>query len=49
MQIDSGTGGPFTTKSQSGGGALIDWGIHFLDLILYILGGAKIETATADA
>lgn len=44
-----GLGGPFTTKSQSGGGALIDWGIHFLDLILYILGGAKIETATADA
>ena len=27
-----GLGGAFTTKSQSGGGVLIDWGIHFLDL-----------------
>ena len=31
-----GLGGAFTTKSQSGGGVLIDWGIHFLDLVLYI-------------
>lgn len=37
-----GLGGAFTDKSQSGGGVLIDWGIHYLDLILYILGGAKI-------
>ncbi len=43
-----GLGGDFTTKSQSGGGALIDCGIHFLDLILYILGGAKIETVSAN-
>ncbi len=43
-----GLGGPFTDKSQSGGGVLIDWGIHFLDLILYILGDAKIETVTCD-
>ena len=44
-----GLGGPFTIKEQSGGGVLIDWGVHFLDLILFILGGAKIETLTCDA
>lgn len=44
-----GLGGPFTTKSQSGGGVLIDWGIHFMDLILHILGNAKIKNVTCDA
>lgn len=33
-----GLGGPFTSKAKSGGGVLIDWGVHFLDLIFYILG-----------
>ena len=43
-----GLGGAFTDKSKSGGGVLIDWGIHFLDLILYVLGGAKLNNVTCD-
>lgn len=43
-----GLGGPFTDKSKSGGGVLIDWGVHFFDLIFYILGGVKLESAVCD-
>ena len=32
-----GFGGWFTTKSMSGGGALIDIGVHLLDLALYLM------------
>jgi len=41
-----GLGGPFTTKSKSGGGVLIDWGVHFLDLIFYILNQPKVSTVS---
>jgi predicted dehydrogenase len=43
-----GLGGAFTSKEKSGGGVLIDWGIHFLDLILYIT-GVKIRSVSANA
>ena len=41
-----GLGGPFTTKSLSGGGVLIDWGVHFLDLINYCIGNRKLKTVS---
>lgn len=44
-----GLGGAFTDKKHSGGGVLIDWGVHFFDLILYIMGGAKLKSLTCDA
>ena len=42
-----GLGGAFTSKKDSGGGVLIDWGIHFLDLILYVT-GVRIRTVSAN-
>jgi len=33
-----GLGGAFTTKDIAGGGALIDWGVHYLDIVMYCTG-----------
>lgn len=44
-----GLGGAFTTKAISGGGALIDWGVHFLDLVMYCAGDPKPKTVTGQA
>lgn len=43
-----GLGGPFTTKAKAGGGVLIDWGVHFLDLIFYSLGQPKVRTVSGE-
>ncbi|WP_062109265.1 Gfo/Idh/MocA family protein [Bacillus niameyensis] len=44
-----GLGGPFTTKAESGGGVLIDWGVHYLDLIFYCLSNPQIKTVSGTA
>lgn len=37
-----GMGSWFTTKEMSGGGVLIDWGVHFIDLIQYVIGNPEL-------
>lgn len=44
-----GIGGDFTRKITSGGGALIDWGVHYIDLIIYCCGEPKPLTASGEA
>ncbi len=41
-----GLGGAFTTKAIAGGGVLIDWGVHFLDLVMYCCGDPKPLTVS---
>ena len=43
-----GLGGAFTTKEIAGGGALIDWGVHFLDIVMYCCGDPKPVTVTGE-
>ena len=44
-----GLGGAFTTKAISGGGALIDWGVHYLDIVMYCCGDPLPVTVTGEA
>ena len=44
-----GLGGAFTTKAIAGGGALIDWGVHFLDIVMYCCGDPKPLTVSGQA
>ena len=44
-----GLGGDFTNKAVSGGGVLIDWGVHILDLIMYISGDPLPKTVSGHA
>jgi len=41
-----GLGGAFTTKAIAGGGVLIDWGVHYLDIVMYCLSDPAIKTVS---
>lgn len=43
-----GLGGAFTTKEISGGGVLIDWGVHFLDIVMYCCGDPAPRTVSGE-
>lgn len=43
-----GLGGAFTTKDIAGGGVMIDWGVHFFDIVMYCCGDPKTKTVSAE-
>ena len=43
-----GLGGSFTNKSIAGGGVLIDWGVHYLDIVMYCCGDPIAKTVSAE-
>ena len=43
-----GLGGDFTTKAVSGGGVLIDWGVHYLDIVMYCCGDPAVKTVSGE-
>ncbi len=44
-----GLGGAFTTKEIAGGGVLIDWGVHYLDIVMYCCGDPAACTVSGEA
>lgn len=44
-----GLGGAFTTKEIAGGGVLIDWGVHYIDIVMYCLGDPEPKTVSAES
>lgn len=45
--IPAGAGGWFTDKARSGGGCLIDLGVHMLDLALWLMGNPRVKSVSA--
>lgn len=43
-----GLGGDFTNKSVAGGGVLIDWGVHYFDIVMYCCNDPKIKTVSSE-
>lgn len=43
-----GLGGAFTTKAIAGGGVLIDWGVHYLDIVMYCCGDPTPLTVSGE-
>ncbi len=43
-----GLGGDFTTKAVAGGGVMIDWGVHFFDIVMYCCGDPKVKSVSAE-
>ena len=43
-----GLGGDFTRIDRAGGGVLIDWGVHYLDIVMYCCGDPKPLTVSGE-
>ena len=43
-----GLGGAFTTKNIAGGGVMIDWGVHYLDIVMFCCGDPVPRTVSAE-
>jgi len=43
-----GLGGAFTNRAVSGGGVLIDWGVHYLDIAMFCLGDPEVYSVSGE-